>query len=94
MDRELVANGITTAYLAQSYSWEGEKRGADAARAVIEGVHGLQPPPAADIRIQLRYETFYLEGADQLLAWLEDGGVRLGYKPVDISKYQPKERSY
>lgn len=76
VDRELVANGITTAYLAQSYSWEGEKRGADAARAVIEGVHGLQPPPAADIRIQLRYETFYLEGADQLLAWLEDGTVQ------------------
>lgn len=28
------------------------------------------------------------------LAWLENGGVRLGYKPVDTSKYQPKERSY
>ncbi len=26
VDRELIANGITTAYLAQSYSWEGEKR--------------------------------------------------------------------
>lgn len=28
------------------------------------------------------------------LAWLEDGGVRLGYKPVNITKYQPKERKY
>ena len=28
------------------------------------------------------------------LAWLEEGGVRLDYKPVDISQYQPKERSY
>ncbi|MEL6468040.1 MAG: alpha-D-ribose 1-methylphosphonate 5-triphosphate diphosphatase [Pseudomonadota bacterium] len=76
VDRELIANGITTAYLAQSYSWEGEKRGADAARAVIEGLQDLHPRPAADIRIQLRYETFYLDGADQLLAWLEDGTVQ------------------
>ncbi|MEL6640369.1 MAG: alpha-D-ribose 1-methylphosphonate 5-triphosphate diphosphatase [Pseudomonadota bacterium] len=75
VDRELVANGITTAYLAQSYSWEGEMRGADAARTVIEGLRNLHPKPAADIRIQLRYETFYHDGADQLLAWLEDGTV-------------------
>ncbi len=76
VDRELTANGITTAYLAQSYSWEGETRGAEAARAVIEGLSSLRPAPTADIRIQLRYETFYLDGADQLLAWLEDGTVQ------------------
>lgn len=28
------------------------------------------------------------------LAWLEEDGVRLGYKPVNITQYQPKERSY
>ncbi len=28
------------------------------------------------------------------LAWLEDGQVRLDYKPVVITKYQPKERVY
>lgn len=76
VDRELIANGITTAYLAQSYSWEGEKRGADAARAVIDAVQRLHPAPTADIRIQLRYETFYLDGAEQLLAWLKDGTVQ------------------
>lgn len=76
VDRELIANGITTAYLAQSYSWEGEKRGADAARTVIDALQRLHPAPTADIRIQLRYETFYLDGADQLLAWLKDGTVQ------------------
>ncbi len=76
VDRELIANGITTAYLAQSFSWEGEMRGAEAARKVIEGLRDLHPSPAADIRIQLRYETFYLDGANQLLAWLEDGTVQ------------------
>jgi succinate dehydrogenase / fumarate reductase flavoprotein subunit len=28
------------------------------------------------------------------LAWLEKGGIRLAYKPVQITKYQPKERKY
>jgi succinate dehydrogenase / fumarate reductase, flavoprotein subunit len=29
------------------------------------------------------------------LAWLEeDGAIRLGYKPVTITKFQPKERVY
>ena len=50
-------------------------RGADAARMVIEGLRDLHPRPAADIHIQLRYETFYHGGADQLLAWLENGTV-------------------
>lgn len=28
------------------------------------------------------------------LAWLRDGEIELGYKPVDISKFEPKERVY
>ncbi len=28
------------------------------------------------------------------LAWMENGGVRLGYKPVQITKYKPKDRAY
>lgn len=28
------------------------------------------------------------------LAWAEKGGIRIGYKPVVITKYQPKERVY
>jgi succinate dehydrogenase / fumarate reductase flavoprotein subunit len=28
------------------------------------------------------------------LAWLDDGAVRLDYKPVVITKFQPKERTY
>jgi len=88
VDRELISNGITTAFLAQSYSWEGSIRGIDAARAVIEGVRDLSPPPSADIRIQIRYETFFLDGADQLLAWLEDGTVRYVVFNDHVPQYQ------
>ena len=88
VDRELIANGITTAFLAQSYSWEGGIRGIDAAQRVIEGVRSLAPAPACDIRIQIRYETFFLDGSDQLLAWLEDGTVRYVVFNNHVPQYQ------
>jgi len=28
------------------------------------------------------------------LAWMRDGEIELGYKSVDISKFEPKERVY
>jgi len=28
------------------------------------------------------------------LAWYKDGVISLGYKPVTITRYQPKERVY
>jgi succinate dehydrogenase / fumarate reductase flavoprotein subunit len=28
------------------------------------------------------------------LAWMQDGKIKLGYKPVDITRFQPKERKY
>ena len=88
VDRELLANGITTAFLAQSFSWEGGIRGVDGARGLIEGLRDLDPGPAADIRIQIRYETFFMEGADQLLAWLEDATVRYVVFNNHIPQYQ------
>ena len=88
VDRELVANGICTAFLAQSYSWEGGIRGVEAARTLIEGVRALHPAPASDIRVQIRFETFFLEGADQLLAWLEDGTVQYVVFNDHIPQYQ------
>ncbi|MEL6754022.1 MAG: alpha-D-ribose 1-methylphosphonate 5-triphosphate diphosphatase, partial [Pseudomonadota bacterium] len=55
---------------------------------VIEGLQGLSPRPSADIRIQIRYETFFLDGADQLLAWLEDGTVQYVVFNDHIPQYQ------
>ncbi|MEO0783846.1 MAG: alpha-D-ribose 1-methylphosphonate 5-triphosphate diphosphatase [Pseudomonadota bacterium] len=88
VDRELVSNGICTAFLAQSYSWEGGIRGVEAARQLIDGVRTLHPAPASDIRVQIRYETFFLDGADQLLAWLEDGTVQYVVFNDHIPQYQ------
>ncbi|MEO1494938.1 MAG: alpha-D-ribose 1-methylphosphonate 5-triphosphate diphosphatase [Pseudomonadota bacterium] len=88
VDRELLANGITTAFLAQSYSWEGGIRGVDSARALIEGLRDLDPAPACDMRVQIRYETFFLDGAEQLVEWLEDGTVRYVVFNDHVPQYQ------
>lgn len=88
VDRELLANGISTAFLAQSYSWEGGMRGVEAARALIDGLRTLDPAPGADMRFQIRYETFFLEGADQLLAWLEEGLIKYVVFNNHVPQYQ------
>ena len=59
-EAELAANGITTAMLAQFWSWEGGMRGADFALRFLEALaahRGL----GTDLRAQLRIETHLLD---------------------------------
>ncbi|QPM92132.1 alpha-D-ribose 1-methylphosphonate 5-triphosphate diphosphatase [Pseudooceanicola algae] len=61
-EAELAVNGITTATLAQFFSWEGGMRSPDFARAMILA-HAAYPA-TLDLRLQLRLETHLLEGFD------------------------------
>ncbi|MEM9755690.1 MAG: alpha-D-ribose 1-methylphosphonate 5-triphosphate diphosphatase, partial [Pseudomonadota bacterium] len=54
LDRELAANGITTAMLAQFWSWEGGMRGPDFARALAEALRHADI--VGDMRVLLRVE--------------------------------------
>ncbi|SLN28461.1 Alpha-D-ribose 1-methylphosphonate 5-triphosphate diphosphatase [Roseovarius albus] len=63
-EAELAANGITTATLAQFYSWEGGMRGPTFAERVFSAVRDVQPRLATDLRTQLRFETPMLEDYD------------------------------
>lgn len=58
---ELAANGITTAMLAQFWSWEGGLRGPDFARDVLASVQKMQEAVPVDMRLQLRLETHFLD---------------------------------
>jgi succinate dehydrogenase / fumarate reductase flavoprotein subunit len=54
------------------------------ARKESRGAHSRDDHPERDDKNWLKHT----------LAWMENGGVRLGYKPVQITKYKPKARSY
>lgn len=76
-DREAAANGITTAFLAQSWSWEGGVRGPDQAEALMAGLRDYRAAALTDLRVQLRAETHLVDEAPRLLQAVERFG--LGY---------------
>lgn len=60
-EAEIAANGITTAVLAQFYSWEGGMRGPEFASRVFDALTVIRPRVVTDLRTQLRFETPMLE---------------------------------
>lgn len=76
-DRQMVANGITTAYHGVTWSWEPGLRGREAAEGIIEAVNLLQLRMACDTRIHLRHETANLDAESTIAEWLSEGRVHL-----------------
>lgn len=73
VDAELATAGITTAVLAQFFSWEGGMRGPDFAEALVgalEGYSGL-----TDMQMQLRLETHMLDEFPRAEALIARGGI-------------------
>lgn len=61
VEAELAANGITTAILAQFYSWEGGVRGPDFAGQVFDAIASVKDDVVTDLIPQLRFETHMLD---------------------------------
>ncbi len=61
VEAELAANGITTAVLAQFYSWEGGVRGPAFAAQVFEAIASVKNRTVTDLIPQLRFETHMLD---------------------------------
>lgn len=72
-DRQLIANGITTALHGVTWSWEPGLRGSENAAALLETIERLRPALLADTRVHLRHETFNLLGEARILDWLAAG---------------------
>jgi len=69
-DAELAANGVTTAWFAQSWSWEGGSRSPETAERLMQAVGGMTTGFCADIRVQIRFETHMLDDHARLVAAL------------------------
>jgi alpha-D-ribose 1-methylphosphonate 5-triphosphate diphosphatase len=66
-DREAAANGITTAWMAQSWSWEGGHRSPDFAEAFLQALEVYRTRMQTDLRVQIRCETHTVETLARLI---------------------------
>lgn len=74
-DRDAAANGVTTAWMAHSWSWEGGFRGPDHAEAFMMALERYRPQALTDLRIQIRCETHTTETRDRLLSAVRRHGI-------------------
>ncbi len=75
VEAELAANGITTAMLAQFFSWEGGMRGPDFAETFARAVADYGG--TTDLRVQLRLEVSMADQFERALALIDT--ARIGY---------------
>lgn len=76
-DRQMLANGITTAYHGLTLSWEPGLRGAEAAREFLSALERARPHLGCNTRLHLRFETFNLDMVEEVIDWIASGRVDL-----------------
>lgn len=72
VDRQLLANGIATAFHGLTVSWEPGARSLAAGRSFMDGLKALRSRFTADHRVQLRWETFAHDAIDDIARWLAE----------------------
>jgi alpha-D-ribose 1-methylphosphonate 5-triphosphate diphosphatase len=65
---ELAVNGVTTAWLAQSWSWEGGSRSGTATQELLAALDSVRDALPLDMRVQIRLETHVLNDHDAVRA--------------------------
>ena len=74
-ERQLLANGITTAFHGVTLSWEPGLRGIETWRALLNALDAHDS--TCDMRVHLRWEVFNLDALDTALADIAAGRVHL-----------------
>ena len=75
---QLLASGITTAYLGVTLSWEPGLRSLETWRALMAALDAARPAlPAPDLRVHLRFEADNLDALEDALADIAAGRVHL-----------------
>ena len=68
-DRQLAANGITTAFHGLTLSWEPGVRSLGSAKAFMAALGKYRASCAVDHRVQLRWEIFAIDAIDDIKQW-------------------------
>ncbi|SFJ35431.1 alpha-D-ribose 1-methylphosphonate 5-triphosphate diphosphatase [Celeribacter neptunius] len=95
--RDAAAHGVTTAWFAQCWSWEGGLRGPEYAEELLAEMRAFEPQAPIDIRLQIRCETHMIDSRDRLLALIRRYGVDYvifnNHLPeaIEIAKKEPLE---
>ena len=76
-DRQMVSNGIATAYHGITYSWEPGLRGHDTVVRLLDTLDESRKHLSCDTRVHLRWETYNTPGADKVVEWMKTGRVDL-----------------
>tara|TARA_B100000497_G_scaffold124598_1_gene159455 strand:+ start:941 stop:2161 length:1221 start_codon:yes stop_codon:yes gene_type:complete len=74
-DRQLVSNGITTAFHGITYSWEPGLRSRDVGAKLIECLERLRNDFSCSTKFHLRFETYNLDAIKEVEKWLESERV-------------------
>jgi alpha-D-ribose 1-methylphosphonate 5-triphosphate diphosphatase len=73
LDAECAASGITTAVLAQFWSWEGGMRSPDFAQTLAQALQGAETLTA--MHLQLRVETHMIDTLDAMVDLVRRAGI-------------------
>jgi alpha-D-ribose 1-methylphosphonate 5-triphosphate diphosphatase len=76
VDRQLLANGITTEFHGLTLSWEGGLRGEPYALLMFEALERMNALLGARHYVHLRFETHHVAGVETACSWIRDGKVR------------------
>ncbi|HEX8988217.1 MAG TPA: alpha-D-ribose 1-methylphosphonate 5-triphosphate diphosphatase [Rhodocyclaceae bacterium] len=76
-DRQMAANGITTAFHGLTWSWEPGLRGREAAQEFFAALERVRGSFACDTYVHLRHEVYNIDAVEQIEAWLAQGRIRL-----------------
>lgn len=77
LDREAAAQGVTTAFLPQGWSWEGGHRAPEAGLALMAALEAHRPRALADLRLSVLAEVHMIEDGARLIAALARHGAGL-----------------
>jgi alpha-D-ribose 1-methylphosphonate 5-triphosphate diphosphatase len=74
---QLIACGITTAYLGVTLSWEPGLRSVESWRALKAALPAARARAATDLRVHLRFEADNFDALEDALEGIADGSVHL-----------------